>query len=101
MKVADADVIEESLTVTVPMAARLLGISISTCWRLIYSGELPTVRIVRRRLVTRSAIEHFLADAAIAPGGAEDMKTAPGKETGAGLQREGAGRDVGAAQPST
>jgi excisionase family DNA binding protein len=45
---------------TVPEAARLLGISKALTWRLSATGELPTVKIAGRRLVEPDSIRDFL-----------------------------------------
>jgi len=42
-------------------AAHLLSISRTTLWRLVRLGELGTVAIGSRRLITMSAIEDFIA----------------------------------------
>jgi excisionase family DNA binding protein len=43
-------------TVTVTEAGHALGVSTSTVWRMIRSGELPTVRDRGRRLVLTRAL---------------------------------------------
>jgi len=53
-------------TFTVEEAAALLGIGRNSAYQAIASGELPVVRIGRRLLVPRAALERFLA-AATAP----------------------------------
>jgi excisionase family DNA binding protein len=40
--------------------AEVLGIGRSKAWELIATGELPTVRIGRRRLVPMSALEKYV-----------------------------------------
>jgi len=42
-------------------ASRLLGIGKTTCWQLIDSGALRHIRVNRRVLVPRSAMEEFIA----------------------------------------
>jgi excisionase family DNA binding protein len=48
--------VSESLTVSVPTAARLLGISRSLAYRAAQSGELPVIRIGRRVVVVRAGL---------------------------------------------
>jgi excisionase family DNA binding protein len=50
----------ERLTVTVPEAATILGISRSFAYELIGRGELPVVRFGRRVVVPRRALETLL-----------------------------------------
>ncbi len=50
----------ERLTVTVPEAAAILGISRSFAYELIGRGELPVVRFGRRVVVPRRALETLL-----------------------------------------
>lgn len=47
------------LLVSVPEAARLLGVGTSFGWTLVRNGDLPTVRLGRRVLIPRSALEQF------------------------------------------
>jgi excisionase family DNA binding protein len=46
----------ERLTLTIPEAARALGIGRSLAYEAARTGELPTIRIGRRLLVLRSDI---------------------------------------------
>jgi excisionase family DNA binding protein len=46
--------------VTLPAAARLLGVSRSKLYELVAAGELPTVRIGRSRRVAVSDLEVFV-----------------------------------------
>jgi excisionase family DNA binding protein len=50
----------QRLTVTVPEAAEILGISRSFAYELIGRGELPVVRFGRRAVVPRRALEALL-----------------------------------------
>ena len=45
------------LLVAVPDAARLLGIGTTLAWDLVRSGDLPSVKLGRRVLVPRAALE--------------------------------------------
>ncbi len=49
------------LCVSVPEAARLLGIGRSTLWTLIARGEVRTIRIAGRRLIRDVDLADFLA----------------------------------------
>ena len=52
---------EPSIVVDVPEAARLLGVSDTTAWRLVGDGTLPSMIVGRRRrMVRRDAIEAYL-----------------------------------------
>ena len=51
----------ERRTFTVPEAARLLGIGRSAAYDAARRGELPTLRIGRRILVPRAALEQLLS----------------------------------------
>ena len=48
------------LTLTVPEAARLLGISRNLAYEAVRRGEIPCIRIGRRFLVPRVALERLL-----------------------------------------
>jgi excisionase family DNA binding protein len=54
----DAD---ERLTFTVEEAAKRLGISRNFAYRAVSRGEIPSVRIGRRLLVPKAALEKLLA----------------------------------------
>lgn len=49
------------LCISVPEAARLLGIGRSTLWTLIARGEVRTIRIAGRRLIRDVDLADFLA----------------------------------------
>lgn len=49
------------LTVSVEEAGALLGVSRSTVYELVTAGALRSVKINRRLIVPRSAVEEFLA----------------------------------------
>jgi len=52
---------EPSIVVDVPEAARLLGISVTSAWRLIADDALPSMIVgKRRRMVRRDSIEAYL-----------------------------------------
>jgi excisionase family DNA binding protein len=50
----------EALTMKVPEAARVLGISRGHAYAAAADGTLPTIRIGRRLLVPRAALERLL-----------------------------------------
>ncbi len=52
-----------ALTMTVEEAAHLLGISRAFAYELVARGELPAVRLGRRIVVPRRALEALLDDA--------------------------------------
>ena len=54
----------ENLTLSVVEAARLLGISRNLCYEAIRTGEIPSLRIGKRVLVPRRALEELLNKAA-------------------------------------
>lgn len=52
------------LTLTVPQAAQVLGISRALAYELVARGELPSLRLGRRVVVPRRALERFIDDKA-------------------------------------
>lgn len=60
-RVPEMSVPTEEPMVTVTEAGEALGVSVSTVWRLLRRGELPSVRRGGRRLIPRDA----LADEAV------------------------------------
>lgn len=52
--------VSERLTVTVEEAGKLLGISRNNAYVLATKGELPTIRLGKRLLVPKAAIEKLL-----------------------------------------
>lgn len=49
-----------ALTVTIPEAAKLLGISRNLAYLAAARGEIPTLKVGRRVLVPRAALEQLL-----------------------------------------
>lgn len=47
------------LLVGVPNAAHLLGIGLTFTWELVRRGELPSIKLGRRVLIPRTALEHL------------------------------------------
>ena len=60
---------DDRLTVTVEEAARLLGVSRGLAYELVARGQLPALRLGRRRVVPRIAIDALIADACANNGG--------------------------------
>ena len=56
------DVKDERLTMNVPEAGKVLGISRATAYAMARSGQLPTIRLGKRILVPRQALERLLAE---------------------------------------
>ena len=50
----------DALTLTIPEAARLLGISISKTYEAARLGQLPTIRVGTRVLVSRRRLEELV-----------------------------------------
>jgi excisionase family DNA binding protein len=50
----------ERLTYTVVAAARLLGICRNTAYQLVASNQIPTIRLGRRLLVPKAALDRLL-----------------------------------------
>ena len=53
----------ERLTLTVEEAARLLGIGRSLAYELVATGDLPSIRLGRRILIPRAAVDALLTSA--------------------------------------
>jgi excisionase family DNA binding protein len=53
----------ERLTMSVPEAARALGISRGHAFAMVHSGELPSIRLGKRLLVPIAALYRMIADA--------------------------------------
>ena len=45
---------------SIPQAARLLSISTKTLWRLVYARRIETIKIGRRVLIRRAALEALI-----------------------------------------
>ncbi len=73
------DPLDTPLLLAVPDAARLLGIGTTFAWELVRTGALPSVKLGRRVLVPRAALER-LADVHTIEGG-------QGHGDSAGMQR--------------
>lgn len=55
--------VKESLVYSVPEAGRLLSLSRATAYMLANRGILPTIRLGRRLVVPKIAIERMLSEA--------------------------------------
>jgi excisionase family DNA binding protein len=51
---------DEAMTLSVEHAARLIGISRTTAYRLVRDGELPAIRVGRRVLVLKKPLMEML-----------------------------------------
>jgi excisionase family DNA binding protein len=55
----------ERQTLKIEEAAKVLGISRNTAYDAVKSGQLPTVKIGRRLLVPKVALDHMLTSATL------------------------------------
>jgi len=53
---------EDKLTLSVEETAKLLGIGRNLCYERVKTGEIPVIRIGRRLLVPRRALEKLLEE---------------------------------------
>lgn len=53
---------EEKLTLSIPETAKRLGIGRNLCYDRVKTGEIPVLKIGRRLLVPKSALEKLLAN---------------------------------------
>jgi excisionase family DNA binding protein len=50
------------LTLNVPQAAAMLGVSVPTAWQMVHSGQIKAIKCGKRRyVVPRKALEALLA----------------------------------------
>ena len=54
--------IDRRLCVTVPEAAKMLGISRNFAYQLVKEGKLPSIRFGKRILIPRAALEKMLEE---------------------------------------
>lgn len=52
----------DKLTLTVEEAAKVLGIGRNLCYERVKTGEIPAIRIGRRLLIPRRALEKLLEE---------------------------------------
>ena len=57
---AEQEQVIDALAYDVPVAGRMIGVGTTKVWELVRGGDLPTIRIGRRRLVTKDALLAFL-----------------------------------------
>ena len=53
---------EDKLLLSPDEVASALGIGRSTCWKLLMSGDIPSIKIGKRRKVRREVLEQWLVD---------------------------------------
>lgn len=75
------------LAISLPEAAKRIGISRAGIWNLALGGQLPTVKIGTRRLVRVEALEAWLAALEGAPVGAATGSTPAAARGGHGNGR--------------
>jgi len=51
--------IDDRLLFNVRESARILGVGVSTMWKLVLSGAVPSIRIGGKRMLRREVIEHI------------------------------------------
>jgi excisionase family DNA binding protein len=64
----------ERLTLTIPEAAELLGVSRGVAYEAARAGELPTIRLGRRLLVSRARLMELLGETHAAHGGRREVE---------------------------
>lgn len=67
---------DEKLTFTIEQTASLLGIGRQLCYEKARSGEIPVIRLGKRLLVPRAALEKMLADPNVAKIAKQNTKPA-------------------------
>jgi excisionase family DNA binding protein len=74
----------QSLTLTIPQAARLLGISISKTYEAARAGQLPIIRIGTRVLISRKRLEDLVngIEQSVENGHGADRQLEPETRTG-------------------
>jgi excisionase family DNA binding protein len=60
--VSTTDVLDAPALLTVPEACRLMRISRGKGWTMVWSGELPSIRIGRSVRISRAALDRWIAD---------------------------------------
>lgn len=77
------------LTYTVEEAARLCGVSRGVAYRAVRDGELPSVRLQRRVLIPRHALEQMLGELPTNLEGGGQIEEANGPAASASASRRG------------
>lgn len=67
---------DQKPTLTVAEAAELLGVSRGLAYDLVRRGEIPSIRLGRRLLVPRHALELLLGEPSVGPADAEPTAAA-------------------------
>ena len=62
---------QERRTISVEDAGRILGLSRASSYQAAANGELPTIKIGRRLLVSKAALAKLLGEPEPAPSGVE------------------------------
>jgi len=62
VEVARLDATSERTTLTVPEAARLLGLGLSKFSDMVVSGQVPSIKAGRRRLIPKDALDQWVRD---------------------------------------
>jgi excisionase family DNA binding protein len=75
----------QPLTLSIPQAAQLLGISVSKAYEAARSGELPTLRVGSRVLISRRRLEELI-DGPAGGHGPPDRDTVADETGGADFQ---------------
>jgi excisionase family DNA binding protein len=57
----------DATVLTVPEAAKVLRLSRAFAYQLVAEGELPSLRLGRRVLIPRAALEQFIEASAMGP----------------------------------
>lgn len=52
---------QSPLLLSVPQTARLLGVGTTLCWDMVHRRQLPSVRLGRRVLIPRAALEQLVS----------------------------------------
>ena len=63
----------ERLTLTVKETAQLLGLSRNSAYQGILTGEIPHIKVGKRILIPRLALEKMLAEAGSKPEGGQSQ----------------------------
>ncbi len=61
MDISRSEPTAHRLTVSVAEAAAILGIGKSAAYEAVHSGDIPSIRVGRRWLVPRAALDQMLA----------------------------------------
>lgn len=76
------------VSVSVPRAAELLGISARSVWQLIRTGALPAARLTRRVLIPYSVLLQFVATHTDSTGACVDSGLSARRKATANAKKE-------------